>query len=149
MKKLALTLSLLLMAINANAAWFTLYSAKCNLTNGLLEYSSKDDRADKLTISLGLVTKTFETESKVFTTERKNSSTGAETPILMFSDYTGKYSLEFNMNHKMISEKMKLNNVITKVTMFVPTPAPIWYPVGYQMQVGSGMCDLEIGPFEY
>lgn len=149
MKKLALIIGLLFTTLNAHAAWYTLYSAKCNLTNGLLEYSSKDDRADKLTISLGLVTKTFETESKVFTTDRKNSSTGAETPILMFSDYTGKYSLEFNMNHKMISEKMKLNNVITKVTMFVPTPAPIWYPVGYQMPVGSGMCDLEIGPFEY
>ena len=107
MKKLALIIGLLLTTLNAHAAWYTLYSAKCNLTNGLLEYSSKDDRADKLTISLGLVTKTFETESKVFTTDRKNSSTGAETPILMFSDYTGKYSLEFNMNHKMISEKRR------------------------------------------
>ncbi len=149
MKKcLFLTLAILF-SINANAAWYTLYNAKCNLTNGLLEYSSKNDRADKLTISLGLVTKEFETGSKVFTTERKNSSTGTETPILSFEDNSGKYSLEFNMNHKMITEKMKLNNVITKVTMFVPTPAPIWFPVGYQMAVGSGMCDLEIGPFEY
>jgi hypothetical protein len=149
MKKLTFLSILIFTTFNANAAWYTLYSAKCNLTNGVLEYSSLDDRADKLTISLGLASKTFETESKVFTTDRKNSSTGTETPILMFSDFSGKYSLEFNMNHKMITQKMKLNNVITKVTMFVPTPAPIWFPVGYQMPVGSGMCDLEIGPFEY
>jgi hypothetical protein len=149
MKKLTFLSILIFTTLNANAAWYTLYSAKCNLTNGVLEYSSLDDRADKLTISLGLASKTFETESKVFTTDRKNSSTGTETPILMFSDFSGKYSLEFNMNHKMITQKMKLNNVITKVTMFVPTPAPIWFPVGYQMPVGSGMCDLEIGPFEY
>jgi hypothetical protein len=132
----------------ARAEWFTLYSADCNLTNGHLTYSSIDNRADDLTITYGFIVKNFQTNSKVFTTNTKKDDK-TETPVWWFNDSFAKYTLKLNFDYNKVKKETTLTNVPATVTQFVPVPAPVWYPTGYEMTVGSGTCTLKIGPFVY
>lgn len=148
MKTIILTFVLVLFSGFAKAEWFTLYSADCQLTNGHLVYSSEDSRADDLTISYGLLVRNFQTNSKIFTTNTRTSDK-KEIPVWWFNDSFAKYTLELNFDYKKVKDIVVLKNVAANVTQFVPVPAPVWYPTGYEVSVGSGKCNLKIGPFVY
>jgi hypothetical protein len=147
MKKLIGLLALSLFSFTANASWFTLYSANCQLSNGVLSYSSVDNRADYVSISIGYLKKEYETDSKVYTS---SAATGqVEVPTWQYKDSMTTYRAQFNFDYKKLTKKVKLSNVKTTVFGQVPLPIPIWYQVGAQVMIASGTCQLLIGPYVY
>ena len=150
MKSFHLLLVLLVITLfttNANASWFTLYEAKCNLSIGVLEYSSVDDRADSVAVTYGLFKRQFETDSKIYTNKFDDQTT--EFPFWRFQDYTSRFLTIFDFDYKKITKKVKLTKVSTSIYKDIPSSFPIWYQLGKVSKVGSGECTIVVGPYEY
>ncbi len=146
--RLLFVLSVLsLLSIDAQASWFTLYEAKCNLTSGVLEYSSVDDRADSVTVTYGLFKRQFETDSKIYTNKFDDQTT--EFPFWRFQDYTSRFLTIFDFDYKKITKKVRLTKVKTSVYKDIPSSFPIWYQLGKVSKVSSGECNIVVGPYEY
>ncbi len=138
---------LMIFSTTAKAEWFTLYEAKCNLTSGVLEYSTTDDRADSVTVTYGLFKRQFDTDSKIYTNKFDDQAT--EFPFWRFQDYTSRFLTIFDFDYKKITKKTKLNKVKTSLYRDIPSTFPIWYQLGKVSKVSSGECTIVVGPFEY
>lgn len=142
MKKL---LAALLFSSMAMANWYQLKELNCNFTNGTaLRYSLNNP---SMAIgSLGYITKTYKTDSKVvYSLDQSKSDLW-----WMLEDASAKYQLHFSsLTPKTIKLNQKMYNIPTTMTAFVPMMVPVWYPVASSKVVAAGSCSVILENWTY